>query len=139
LFRKLLIVSLNLEFYISTKESAMQLSEQEIIRRESLEKLRELGINPYPAKEFKSSASVAEVLSDFEKLEGSEVVLAGRMMNRRIMGSASFAELKDSTGRMQIYLNRDELAPGEDKTIYNTVFKKTPRYRRYYRCQRNCI
>ncbi len=124
MFRKLLIVSLNLEFYISTKESAMQLSEQEIIRRESLEKLRELGINPYPAKEFKSSASVAEVLSNFEKLEGSEVVLAGRMMNRRIMGSASFAELKDSTGRMQIYLNRDELAPGEDKTIYNTVFKK---------------
>ena len=124
MFRKLLIVSLNLEFYISSKESAMQLSEQEIIRRESLEKLRELGINPYPAKEFKSSASVAEVLSNFEKLEGSEVVLAGRMMNRRIMGSASFAELKDSTGRMQIYLNRDELAPGEDKTIYNTVFKK---------------
>ena len=124
MFRKLLIVSLNLEFYTSSKESAMQLSEQEIIRRESLEKLRELGINPYPAKEFKSSASVAEVLSNFEKLEGSEVVLAGRMMNRRIMGSASFAELKDSTGRMQIYLNRDELAPGEDKTIYNTVFKK---------------
>ena len=124
MFRKLLIVSLNLEFYISSKESAMQLSEQEIIRRESLEKLRELGINPYPAKEFKSSASVAEVLSNFEKLEGSEVVLAGRMMNRRIMGSASFAELKDSTGRMQIYLNRDELAPGEDKRIYNTVFKK---------------
>ena len=124
MFRKLLIVSLNLEFYTSSKESAMQLSEQEIIRRESLEKLRELGINPYPAKEFKRSASVAEVLSNFEKLEGSEVVLAGRMMNRRIMGSASFAELKDSTGRMQIYLNRDELAPGEDKTIYNTVFKK---------------
>jgi lysyl-tRNA synthetase class 2 len=115
---------LNYELFTPSKESAMQLSEQEIIRRESLEKLRELGINPYPAKEFKSSASVAEVIRDFENLEGSEVILAGRMMNRRIMGSASFAELKDSTGRMQIYLNRDELAPGEDKTIYNTVFKK---------------
>ncbi len=124
MFRKLLIVSLNLKIKTPSKESGMQLSEQEIIRRESLEKLRELGINPYPAKEFKSSVSVAEVLRDFEKLEGTEVVLAGRMMNRRIMGSASFAELKDSSGRMQIYLNRDELAPGEDKTIYNTVFKK---------------
>lgn len=102
----------------------MQLSEQELLRRESLQKLRDLGINPYPAEEFKRSAYVQDILSNFEELEGKEVVLAGRIMNRRIMGSASFAELKDSSARMQIYLNRDELAPGEDKTIYNTVFKK---------------
>ena len=102
----------------------MQLSEQELLRRESLQKLRDLGINPYPAEEFKRSAYVQDILSNFEELVGKEVVLAGRIMNRRIMGSASFAELKDSSARMQIYLNRDELAPGEDKTIYNTVFKK---------------
>ncbi|MGB0836595.1 MAG: lysine--tRNA ligase [Flavobacteriaceae bacterium] len=102
----------------------MQLSEQEIIRRESLQKLRDLGINPYPAEEFKRTATVEEILNNFDTMEGKEVILAGRMMNRRIMGSASFAELKDSTGRMQIYVNRDEVAPTEDKTMYNTVFKK---------------
>ncbi|MDA8596066.1 lysine--tRNA ligase [Flavobacteriaceae bacterium] len=102
----------------------MQLSEQEILRRESLQKLRDLGINPYPAEEFKRTATIEQIINQFDKMDGKEVILAGRIMNRRIMGSASFAELKDSTGRMQIYLNRDELAPGEDKTIYNTVFKK---------------
>ena len=102
----------------------MQLSEQEMLRRESLQKLRDLGINPYPAEEFKRTATIEQIINQFDKMDGKEVILAGRIMNRRIMGSASFAELKDSTGRMQIYLNRDELAPGEDKTIYNTVFKK---------------
>jgi len=102
----------------------MQLSEQEVLRRESLQKLRDLGINPYPAEEFKRTATIEQIINQFDKMDGNEVILAGRIMNRRIMGSASFAELKDSTGRMQIYLNRDELAPGEDKTIYNTVFKK---------------
>jgi len=102
----------------------MQLSEQEIVRRESLQKLRKLGINPYPAKQFKTTATVKEVVEKFDDLKGKEVILAGRMMSRRIMGKASFAELKDSTGRMQIYLNRDELCPGEDKTMYNDVFKK---------------
>jgi len=102
----------------------MQLSEQEIVRRESLNKLRELGIDPYPANEYKVTAKISDILNNFPAYEGKEVQLAGRMMSRRIMGKASFAELKDATGRMQIYVNRDELCPGEDKTMYNTVFKK---------------
>ena len=102
----------------------MQLSPLEIVRRESLQKLRDLGINPYPAEEFKTTATIEDILSKFDEFEGKEVVLAGRMMSRRIMGKASFAELKDATGRMQIYLNRDEMAEGEDTTSYNTVFKK---------------
>ncbi len=102
----------------------MQLSEQEIVRRESLKRLRELGIDPYPAAQFRTSSTVSEVLGDFDSLVGKEVILAGRIMSRRIMGKASFAELKDSTGRMQIYVNRDELCPGEDKVMYNEVFKK---------------
>ena len=102
----------------------MQLSEQEIVRRESLQKLRDLGINPYPAAQFKTTSTVKEVVNNFESLEGKELVLAGRIMSRRIMGKASFAELKDGSGRMQIYLNRDEICTGEDKTMYNDVFKK---------------
>ncbi len=102
----------------------MQLSEQEIVRRESLQKLRDLGINPYPAAQFKTTSTVKEVINNFEALEGKELVLAGRIMSRRIMGKASFAELKDGSGRMQIYINRDEICTGEDKTMYNEVFKK---------------
>jgi len=102
----------------------MQLSEQEIVRRESLQKLRDLGINPYPAAQFKTTATVKQIVTNFAKYEGKEVVLAGRMMSRRIMGSASFAELKDGSGRMQIYINRDEVCPTDDKVMYNTVFKK---------------
>lgn len=102
----------------------MQLSALEVIRRESLQKLRELGINPYPAESFTTTTTIKEIKSNFKAFEGKEVVLAGRMMSRRIMGKASFAELKDSAGRMQIYINRDELAQGEDPTMYNTVFKK---------------
>jgi lysyl-tRNA synthetase class 2 len=102
----------------------MQLSEQEIVRRESLQKLRDLGINPYPAAQFKTTSTVNEVLHNFESLEGKELVLAGRIMSRRIMGKASFAELKDGSGRMQIYVNRDEVCEGDDKTMYNDVFKK---------------
>ena len=102
----------------------MQLSEQEIVRRESLKKLRDLGINPYPAAQFKTTSTVNQVVEEFDALEGKEVILAGRIMSRRIMGKASFAELKDATGRMQIYINRDELCPGDDKTLYNDVFKK---------------
>jgi len=102
----------------------MQLSPLEIIRRESLQKLRELGINPYPAEEFKTTTTINEILSKFDDFEGKEVVLAGRMMSRRIMGKASFAELKDASGRMQIYINRDEISSDSDGTMYNTVFKK---------------
>jgi len=102
----------------------MQLSPLEIIRRESLQKLRELGINPYPAEEFKTTATIKEILENFESFEGKEVILAGRMMSRRIMGKASFAELKDASGRMQIYINRDEISSDAEGTMYNTVFKK---------------
>lgn len=99
-----------------------QLSEQELIRRESLTALRNLGIEPFPAAMYEADTYIKDLQQDFQ--EGKKVVLAGRMMSRRIMGKASFAELKDSTGRMQIYLNRDELCKGEDKELYNTVFKK---------------
>src|ERR1700710_675871 len=102
------------------------LSEQEILRRESLQQLRALGINPYPAEAFNVTAFAQDITENFEKNPDTykNVVLAGRIMTRRIMGSASFAELQDSTGRIQLYLKRDDICPGEDKTLYNTVFKK---------------
>ena len=102
----------------------MQLSALEIQRRESLQKLRELGINPYPANEFKTTATINDIITNFEEFKGKQVVLAGRIMSRRIMGKASFAELKDATGRMQIYINRDEISSDEEAVMYNTVFKK---------------
>jgi lysyl-tRNA synthetase class 2 len=102
----------------------MALSEQEILRREALQELRNLGINPYPADEFVTTAFSNEILADFEKFEGKEVVLAGRLMGKRIMGKASFAELKDSEGRIQIYISRDDISNDEEKTMYNVVFKK---------------
>jgi lysyl-tRNA synthetase class 2 len=102
----------------------MQLSALEIQRRESLQKLRELGINPYPANEFKTTATINDILTNFETFKGNQVVLAGRIMSRRIMGKASFAELKDATGRMQIYINRDEISSDAEAVMYNTVFKK---------------
>ncbi|MBQ0086105.1 MAG: lysine--tRNA ligase [Bacteroidales bacterium] len=102
------------------------LNEQEIGRRESLAKLRELGIEPYPAAEYKINATAQQIKEGYdpEKNNFPEVVIAGRMMSRRIMGAASFIELQDSTGRIQVYVKRDEICPGEDKTLYNTVFKK---------------
>tara|TARA_R110002033_G_scaffold1096_1_gene9846 strand:+ start:24593 stop:26284 length:1692 start_codon:yes stop_codon:yes gene_type:complete len=100
----------------------MQLSEQELIRREKLEKLRALGINPYPAALYPVNATSASIKSNYE--EGKQVVVAGRLMSRRIQGKASFAELQDSTGRIQVYFNRDEICTGEDKTLYNDVYKK---------------
>ena len=100
----------------------MQLSEQEIIRREKLNALRELGINPYPADLFPVDHTSKQVKENFE--EGKKVVLAGRMMSDRDMGKASFVELQDSEGRIQLYFNRDVLCPGEDKTLYNQVFRK---------------
>ncbi len=100
------------------------LSEQEIIRRQSLEELRKLGINPYPAAAYQTTAYINDILNDFEAFEGQSWHIAGRMMSRRIMGNASFAEIKDSSGRMQVYFKRDDVCPDEDKTMYNTVFKK---------------
>src|SRR5665648_887157 len=106
--------------------SNIDLSEQELIRRTSLQKLRDLGINPYPANEFKINVTAKQILSTFnaEIPNLQDVVFAGRLMSQRIMGKASFGELQDETGRIQIYVNRDEVCPGEDKTIYNEVFKK---------------
>jgi lysyl-tRNA synthetase, class II len=103
----------------------MALSEQEQIRRESLAELRKLGIDPYPAAEYRTNVFASEILENFsqEKNNFQEVSLAGRIMSRRIMGNASFAELMDSSGRIQIYVRRDDLCPGEDKTLYNDVFK----------------
>jgi lysyl-tRNA synthetase class 2 len=105
---------------------SIALSEQEILRRESLQQLRDLGINPYPAEEYKVTAFAQDIADNFERFPETykNVTMAGRIMSRRIMGSASFAELQDSTGRIQIYLKRDDICPGEDKTLYNTVFKK---------------
>ena len=101
-------------------------TEQEEIRRGSLKKIKELGINPYPAEEYKINTNSQEIKEKHsEKTDVfSNVVIAGRIMGRRIMGKASFVELKDFSGRIQVYLNRDELCPGEDKTMYNDVFKK---------------
>ena len=104
----------------------MQLSEQEVVRRNALEEMKKLGINAYPQAEYKVNAYAKEV---HEKFPGDnslfqEVSMAGRIMSRRIMGAAAFAEIMDSTGRMQLYFKRDEICPGEDKTMYNIVFKR---------------
>ena len=103
----------------------LELSEQEIFRRRSLEELRALGINPYPADEYVVTGYAREILDTFQDdAPRREVRVAGRVMGRRIMGKASFLELQDSTGRIQIYITRDEICPGEDKTLYNNVVKK---------------
>ena len=103
----------------------LELSEQEVFRRHSLEELRNLGINPYPAEEYKVTGYAREILDTFEdEAPRRAVSVAGRVMSRRIMGKASFLELQDSTGRIQIYITRDDLCPGEDKTLYNSVVKK---------------
>ena len=100
------------------------LSEQEQLRRQKREQLAELGFAPYPAAEFPISISSRQLREAFDQHEGQQVSLAGRLMSIRIQGSAAFAELQDSSGRIQLYLRRDDLCPGEDKTLYNTVFKK---------------
>jgi lysyl-tRNA synthetase class 2 len=102
--------------------SLLELSEQEIQRREKLTKLRELGIEPYPAALYPVSTTSKAIQDNF--VDGQEVCIAGRLMSQRIMGKASFAELLDSEGRIQVYFNRDEICPDEDKTLYNEVFKK---------------
>ncbi|MBU2951912.1 lysine--tRNA ligase [Tamlana agarivorans] len=99
-----------------------QLSEQELVRREKLAKLRELGINPYPADLYPVNHTSREVKNDFE--EGKEVVIAGRLMLIKVQGKASFAQLQDAEGKIQVYFNRDEICPGDDKVKYNEVFKK---------------
>ncbi|MEQ8714409.1 MAG: lysine--tRNA ligase [Cyclobacteriaceae bacterium] len=104
----------------------MQLSEQEIQRRKEREELMEMGINPYPADLFKINVTASGIHENYErrKTDYKDISIAGRLMSRRIMGSASFAEIQDSTGRVQIYIRRDDICPDEDKGLYNTVFKK---------------
>ncbi len=102
----------------------LELSEQEIVRRQSLQELRNMGIDPYPAAEFPVNAYSTDIINEFNEDEKREVVIAGRMMTRRIMGKASFAEIQDSKGRVQVYITRDDICPGEDKDLYNKVFKK---------------
>ncbi len=104
----------------------MQLSEQEQIRRNALQELKDLGINAYPPEQYKVNALAADICANFSgnESEYQNVCLAGRIMSRRIMGAASFLELMDSSGRIQLYFKRDEICPGEDKTMYNTVFKR---------------
>jgi len=99
-----------------------QLSEQEQVRREKLEALKNLGINPYPAPLYPINTNSSNIKEDFE--EEKDVIIAGRLMSRRIQGKASFAELQDSQGRIQVYFNRDEICTSEDKTLYNEVYKK---------------
>ena len=103
-----------------------ELSEQEILRRQAAEQLRQLGIDPYPAALYPVNAKTNEILSEYPKDNTlyQDVSIAGRIMSRRIMGAASFAELQDSFGKIQLYIKRDEICPQEDKTMYNTVFKK---------------
>lgn len=106
--------------------NVLELSEQEIQRRNSLDELRQLGIDPYPVAEYKVTAHSDDIKANFsdESDEKREVCIAGRLMGRRVMGKASFAELMDSKGRIQVYITRDDICPGEDKTLYNSVFKK---------------
>ena len=105
--------------------NVLELSEQEIVRRQSLQELRNMGIEPYPAAEFPTNAYSEDIKREFkDEGEPREVVIAGRMMSRRVMGKASFAELQDSKGRIQVYVTRDDICPDDNKELYNTVFKR---------------
>ena len=104
--------------------NVLELSEQEIVRRQSLQELRNMGIDPYPAAEFPTNAYSTDIKAEFNEDEKREVIIAGRLMGRRIKGAVSFAEIQDSKGRIQVYISRDELCPTENKDIYNVVFKK---------------
>lgn len=104
--------------------NVLELSEQEIVRRQSLQELRDLGIDPYPAAEYPTDAFSTDIRDNFKDDEQREVCIAGRMMTRRVMGKASFMELQDSKGRIQVYVTRDDICPDENKELYNTVFKR---------------
>ena len=105
--------------------NVLELSEQEIGRRQSLQELRNMGINPYPAAEYPTNAFSTDIRAEFkDEDEPRQVVIAGRMMSRRVMGKASFAEIQDSKGRIQVYITRDDICPNENKDLYNTVFKR---------------
>ena len=111
--------------HFDKKMNILELSEQEILRRQSLDELRRMGINPYPAAEYTTNAFSTEIIDTFsDDAEPREVSIAGRMMSRRVMGKASFVELQDSKGRIQVYITRDDICPDENKDMYNVVFKK---------------
>lgn len=104
--------------------NVLELSEQEIVRRQSLQELRDMGIDPYPAAEYPANAFSTDIRGSFKDGERREVSIAGRLMSRRVMGKASFAEIQDSKGRIQVYVTRDDICPGENKDLYNKVFKR---------------
>ena len=105
--------------------NVLELSEQEIGRRQSLQELRDMGIDPYPAAEYPTNAFSTDIKDEFkDEDEPREVCIAGRMMSRRVMGKASFVEIQDSKGRIQVYVTRDDICPGEDKDLYNKVFQR---------------
>ncbi len=104
--------------------NVLELSEQEIVRRQSLQQLRDMGIDPYPAAEYPTNAFSTDIKVEFKDEEKREVCIAGRMMSRRVMGKASFAEIQDSKGRIQVYVSRDDICPDENKDLYNNVFKR---------------
>ena len=104
--------------------NVLELSEQEVVRRQSLQQLRDMGIEPYPAAEYPTNAFSTDIKSNFNENDKREVCIAGRLMSRRVMGKASFAEIQDSKGRIQVYIARDEICPNDDKELYNTVFKR---------------
>lgn len=116
----------NYPYFCNPNRNPMQLSEQEILRREEREDLIKLGIDPYPSELFVVNVSAEDIDTNYEKrkTDYKDISIAGRLMSKRIMGSASFAEIQDATGRIQLYFRRDDICPGEDKTMYNTVFKK---------------
>ena len=104
-----------------------ELSEQEIVRRNALQEIRDLGFEPYPADLYEVNTSAKEIKDKYDENDENsfkQVSIAGRLMSRRVMGKASFAEIQDSSGRIQIYVSRDDICPDEDKTLYNKVFKK---------------
>ena len=121
--------------------NVLELSEQEIVRRNNLNELRARGINPYPAAEYPTNAFSTDIRAQFDETaeEKRQVCIAGRMMSRRVMGKASFIELQDSKGRIQVYVTRDDICPGEDKDFYNVVFKKLLDLGDFVGFSRNCL
>ncbi len=117
-------------FVQNLEKMSQQLSEQEVVRRSSMQKLRDLGIEPYPQAEYEVNVSAKGIKVNYEKrkLDYKNISIAGRIMSRRVMGKASFIELQDATGKIQCYFNRDEICPDDDKTLYNEVFKKIIRH-----------
>ncbi|MFA7180583.1 MAG: OB-fold nucleic acid binding domain-containing protein, partial [Bacteroidales bacterium] len=103
-----------------------ELNEQELIRRDSLKAMRDLGVDPYPAESYEINTTAKEIKDKFQAQSNDfqDISIAGRIMTRRVMGAASFLELQDETGRIQVYVKRDSICPGDDKSLYNTVFKK---------------